>query len=133
MLLPGHRLAVLYELAEVDSAMEILGVRLKYQSVQATGSEEWLTLSVRYKTPKGEESALLTYPIGPEALKESPSDDTVFAACEAQTGMLLRESGYAGSSSYADVVDRLEAMGEPKENPCKEEFLYLVKQLARRS
>lgn len=128
----GHHLTVLYELVEADSELELPGGELKYQSAQTTGSEEWLTLQIRYKAPEGEESALLSCPVGPEALRETPSEDTAFAACVAQVGMLLRDSDYAGSADYGSVAEQMEALESLKGDPYKEEFLYLVKQLARR-
>lgn len=127
----GHRLTVLYELVEAGSGREVPGADLKYQDSSPTGSEDWLTLSLRYKDPDGEESRLLTYPVGDESLSHIPDPDAAFAACVAQTGMLLRSSCYAGTASYAAVAEQLEAI-DLAGDPYKEEFLYLVKQLSRK-
>lgn len=127
----GHRLTVLYELVETDSDREVPGGDLKYQTAQPTGSPEWLTLSVRYKEPQGEESRLLTYPIGPESLADAPDPDTAFAACVAQAGMLLRASSYAGTASYAAITEQLEAI-DLAGDPYKEEFLYLMKRCSQK-
>ena len=48
----------------------------------------------------------------------------------AQTGMLLRDSEYAGGSSYKAIAAELERVDGLHGDPYKEEFLYLVKRLA---
>lgn len=128
----GHRVTALYEVVPVDSPMEVPGADLKYQTATDTGSGEWLTVSIRYKQPDGDESALLEYPVGPEAVVEAPDEDTAFAACVAQFGMLLRDSAYAGTASYEAVAGQLEVLDCVEDDGYKEEFLYLVKQMARK-
>lgn len=125
----GHRVTALYEVAGVDSAMEIPGVELKYQESQDTGSGEWCTVSVRYKDPEGSESRLLSVPVEGEA--EALDGDAAFAACVAQVGMLLRDSEYAGTASYAGVLEQLEDIPGVGDDPYREEFRYLVQRLGR--
>lgn len=129
----GHRLTVLYELVENDSPMEVPEAELKYQTPVETGSDEWLTLRVRYKDPDGDESRELDWPVGSEALAEQADEDTAFAACVAQFGMLLRGSDYAGSATYEGVVQQLETLESIQGDGYKEELLYLVRQQARKS
>lgn len=129
----GHRVTVLYELASVDSPMEIPGAELKYQQSESTGNEEWLTLSVRYKAPDGDTSALLEYPVGDESRVDAPTADTAFAAAVAEFGMLLRESEYSGNATYHSVQAQLEALPGIQDDPYKDEFLYLVRQQARKA
>mgnify|MGYP001527541274 FL=1 len=50
----------------------------------------------------------------------------------AQFGMLLRDSAYAGSATYAGVAEQLESLPGLEDDAYQEEFLYLVKQLARK-
>lgn len=128
----GHRVTALYELALADSPMEVPGAELKYQTAQGTGSGEFLTVSVRYKEPGGDVSELREYPVGAEAVADKASEDTAFAGCVAQFGMLLRESEYAGTASYAGVLEQLEGLDGVAGDPYKEEFSYLVKQMARK-
>lgn len=125
----GHRVTALYEVAGVDSAMEIPGVELKYQESQDTGSGEWCTVSVRYKHPEGSESRLLSVSVEGEA--EALDGDAAFAACVAQVGMLLRDSEYAGTASYAGVLEQLEDIPGVGDDPYREEFRYLVQRLGR--
>ena len=105
----GHRVTVLYELVTVDSAMEIDAPELTYTATEATGSDEYLTVKVRYKQPDGDESILLTYPVGQSAYTDQPSDNFVFASAVAQYGMLLRGSQYSGTATYESVLAQLDS------------------------
>lgn len=131
----GHRLTVLYEIAGPNSPVDIPGVELKYQDGTATGSDEWCTVSVRYKEPEGTESKLLTYPVAGEdeldiRAKGLCTTDTAFAACVAQVGMLLRDSEYKGEATYAGVLEQLKSIQGLTDDPYKAEFLELVQALA---
>lgn len=125
----GHRVTALYEVVGVDSAMDVPGVELKYQSAQPTGSGEWCTVKIRYKTPDGEASRLLEYPVTarPEALDRN----TALAACVAQFGMLLQESAYKGTATYQGVLEQLEAIPGIHDDPYTDELCYLVGRMAR--
>ena len=112
--------------------MDIPGSDLSYQAASPTGSGDYFTLSVRYKAPDGEKSTLLEYPMGEEIAVETPSEDSAFAAGVAEFGMLLRDSAYAGSATYAGVAEQLESLPGLEDDAYQEEFLYLVKQLARK-
>ncbi|NLX83054.1 MAG: DUF3520 domain-containing protein [Clostridiales bacterium] len=128
----GHRLTVLYELVQADSEFDLGEASSKYQAAPeaAKVSPEWLTLSIRAKAPDGDESALYTYPL---ILGEDTADtaNLRFAAAIAQVGMLLRDSEWKGTSSYAGALDLLREEAGVTGDPYKEEFLYLVTLLAR--
>ena len=127
----GHRVTVLYELVEPGSDLEVPGVDLKYQTATPTGSDEWLTVSVRYKQPEGDTSKLLEYPVG-GARTDELSHDTLLAACVAQFGMLLRGSEYSGTATYESIAETLAALPGVAEDPYQSELLYLVQQQARK-
>lgn len=127
----GHRVTVLYELVEPGAELDIPGVDLKYQTVTPTGSDEWLTVSVRYKEPDGDTSKLLEYPVG-GARTDAISQDTLLAACVAQFGMLLRGSEYAGTATYQSIAETLATLPGVVEDPYQSELLYLVQQQARK-
>ncbi|NLV59458.1 MAG: VWA domain-containing protein [Clostridiales bacterium] len=128
----GHRVTVLYEIVPVESPMNIDDVPTKYQNTVVTGSEEWLTLSIRAKDPEGEDSKLYSYPVDQEAYQEKMSDNLRFAAAIAEFGMLLRDSKWKGSSGYDQVLELLRGTGSLMGDVYKEEFLYLVTQVQRR-
>ncbi len=125
----GHRVTALYELASVDSAMDIPGVDLKYQTSQPTDSGEWCTVKIRYKAPDGEESRLLEYPVAGEP--GQMGRNTALAACAAQFGMLLRDSAYKGTATYAGVLEQLEAIAGIHDDPYTDELCYLVRRMVR--
>lgn len=89
-------------------------------------TEEWFTLSVRYKKPAEDESNLLQYPIGYECYEEEPSDDFLFAAAVAEFGLLASHSEYLEDASVKNVKKTLKSIDLDDEY--KEEFLELVKE-----
>lgn len=121
----GHSVTVLYEIVPADGSEDS---SLKYQSGSLTDEaygNEWLTLSVRYKEPDGDKSKLLEYPITSDYYTLHPSDDFKFASCVTEFSMLLRDSEYAGRSSYGYVLDTLKSIKDKDEY--KEEFEDLVR------
>ena len=123
----GHSVTVVYEIIPCDNA-EVQEDNLRYQDTSLTdlalNSNEWLTLSVRYKEPEGDTSKLLEYPIGADHYTENPSEDFLFAAAVAEFSMLLRDSDYVGEGSYEQVLELLDDI-EPGDE-YKEEFYDLV-------
>ena len=126
----GHQITVLYELVPADSAMDIHAPESKYQSPASTGSDEWLTLSLRCKAPDGDESQLFSYIVA-EMATQAPSDNLRFASAVAEAGMLLRNSEHKANASYASILQRLRESASVTGDPYKEEFQYLVSLLAR--
>ncbi len=126
----GHRVTVLYEIIEPTGEEQ---ANLKYQTHESTGSDEYATVSVRAKAPDGDTSKLYAYPVGEESVYSEMPDDMAFAAAVAEVGMLLRDSQYAGTSSYAGALAQIERIAGVRDDPYKDEFLYLIKRLARAS
>ena len=136
----GHSVTVLYELILKDqltsvSEEEIEGLKYKEnykEELEAAGgsdskaiSEEWLTLSIRYKKPAEDESSLLQYPMGFESYEYNPHEDFVFAAAVAEFGLLASDSSYQGDASVKEVKSALKSIDLNDEY--KEEFYELVK------
>ncbi|HSK68144.1 MAG TPA: von Willebrand factor type A domain-containing protein, partial [Candidatus Limnocylindria bacterium] len=129
----GHRLTVLYEIVPIDSAFDFGETGSKYtQPAQAPAEGELLTLSIRAKEPDGDVSKLYEYPLQP-GVSETMSDNVRFAAAVAQAGMLLRDSEWKGTATYANTLDLLRGSQSISGDPLKEEFLYLVTLLERAS
>jgi hypothetical protein len=75
---------------------------LKYQQPAnlsaSAGSDEAMTVKLRYKEPDGATSSLLSVVVGNHP---STSPALGFAAAVAEFGMVLRDSEFKGASSYA--------------------------------
>lgn len=104
---------------------------LRYQKATlsdiATTSNEWMTLSIRYKQPAGEKSELLTYPISKECYTKTPTGDTLFAAYVAECGMILNRSPHIGKLSITDVVKQVSKLNLRDEY--QKEFADLIEML----
>ncbi len=128
----GHRVTALYEIVPVDSEFDIGTAESRYTSAQtAEAGSEWLTVSVRAKAPEGDTSTLYTYPLTAEAAAAPATENLRFAAAVAETAMVLRDSPYRGTASYADALALLRGCDSVLGDSYKEEFLYLVTLLNR--
>ncbi len=127
----GHRLTVLYEIVPVGSDFDFGETGSKYTQPQDAPAEgELLTLSIRAKAPDGDESTLYTYPLE-AGVSGAMSDNIRFAAAVAQAGMLLRDSEWKGTATYASTLELLRSAASVNGDPLMEEFLYLVTLLER--
>ena len=127
----GHRMTALYEIVPIDSQMAIDEIETKYQTTAGTDSAEWLTVNLRCKAPDGDTSTLYSYPVDETAYVAEMSDNMRFASAVAETGMLLRDSEFKGTASYAEVLERLRGTKSVTGDVYKEEFQYLVTKLGR--
>ena len=128
----GHAMTVMYEIKLADEDDDNSEEpELKYQKADLTrygnGTDEWMTVSVRYKEPEEDESKLISFPISKECYTRNPNCDTLFAAYVAECGMILNESEYIGRLDMGDVVKQVGKLNLDDEY--KEEFLQLIKQL----
>lgn len=123
----GHSVTVLYELVLKDGYGNG-SKKYKYQgneNVDVTDiSDEFLTVSVRYKEPAEDESKLLEYPIGKEVYRKAASNDFRFASAVAEFGMILRNSEYLADGDLHQVRSILEDTGLNDEY--KQEFAQIV-------
>jgi Ca-activated chloride channel homolog len=105
----GHAVTAIYEI--IPAGVEVPSSKvddLKYQpgppSTAAAG--ELLTIKVRYKTPDGTTSKLLSRSVPASSARASlasTSTDYRWAAAIAGFGMMLRESPYRGNLSWQQV------------------------------
>lgn len=128
----GQTVTVLYEVVTTDSDYEIPEVESRYADEEAagSGSDELLTVSIRYKEPEEDQSQLITCPVTMDMYSDEIDDDTSWAAGVAQFAMLLRDSEYAGSSSYQDIYDRLKTDPKVMNDDFRAEFLYILGKVA---
>jgi Ca-activated chloride channel family protein len=131
----GHTITALYEIVPVvaKEKPELPAVdALKYQKpselTDAADSDELLTLKLRYKSPEGEKSTLLSEPVDDSTeLFGKVSDDFKFAAAVASFGMLLRGSEYAGDATLDSVLEIATDGAKVDKGGYRKEFLEIVK------
>ena len=104
----GHSVTALYEIIRTEERLDVPlpGVSpLRYQRPASprARSDELLHVSLRYKQPDGERSALITHPVRAGG-REQPSESMRFASAVAGFGMLLRNSPNAGTLTWPQVV-----------------------------
>ena len=133
----GHSVTALYEIIRTEERLDVPlpGVSpLRYQRppTPRRGSGELLHVSLRYKQPDGERSALLTHPVTANGSgRRQPSESMRFASAVAGFGMLLRNSPNAGSLAWPDVIAM--ARGAQGEDPdgYRADFIRLAEIAAR--
>lgn len=138
----GHSVTALYEIILKDSLgtgmskkeIEDLKYSKEYKkefdgpsSDSSAKKEEWLTVSIRYKKPAGNNSLVLDYPVGYGSYTSAPTDDFIFAAAVAEFGLLLSHSQYPEDASIYHVEKALKNINLTDEY--KQEFLELVQMI----
>ncbi len=130
----GHTVVALYEIIPAGSEDEIV---LKYQQPKEDAahtdvkiSDDFATVSVRYKEPGKNRSQLESYVVGEEDWSRNPSDDFIFASLAAEFAMILSDSPNKGDATLEGILDEYEMLDIDDEY--KDEFYYMVKMLAKR-
>lgn len=127
----GHSVTAIYEIIPAGSGETVPGVdELKYQKQKqkAGPQDELLTLKLRYKLPQSAQSKLLTHIVKPDLQPlDQASADCRFSIAVAEFGMLLRESGFKGTSSFAHVLELAQSAKGSDVNGYRAEFIELVK------
>jgi Ca-activated chloride channel family protein len=129
----GHTVTALYEIIPrgVESDLFQPASGLKYQRTQTTdaaGSDELMTVKLRYKKPSEDTSILLSTVINNANGKwENTSENFRFSAAVAEFGMLLRDSELKGTASYNQVVSMANGAKGKDEEGYRSEFVQLVR------
>lgn len=127
----GHTVLALYEIIPTGSRDEM---SLKYQdggnNQNIRYSDEFATVSVRYKEPGKNQSKLKSYVVDEEDFTKAPSDDFVFASLAAEFAMILSVSPHKGTATLEGIIDEYSKLDIHDEY--KEEFYYLVRMMAKR-
>ncbi len=128
----GHTVTALYELILTGASTDARDVdELRYQRMVAkaeAGSNEALTLKIRYKEPGADVSKEMVRAVQCVSRSfERASEDLRFAASVAQFGLLLRQSTFKGAANYDDVVRAAELARGPDAEGYRSEFVFLVK------
>ena len=127
----GHQVVALYEIIPTGSAKAI---NLKYQSgeqkQEGDYSDEFATVSVRYKEPESDKSQLFSVVVDTESLTDNPSEDFRFASSVAEFALILTDSDNKGTANFDDILDTYEELENTDEY--KDEFYSLVETLEER-
>ena len=129
----GHTVTALYEVVPAGQKIENPGVdELKYarpsEEASGTGSDELMTVKLRYKEPDGDVSKPLNFGVvDTSAAYANASADFKFAAAVASFGMLLRDSPHKGEATFAAVRELAEASRGADPSGYRAEFLELVR------
>lgn len=128
----GHTVVALYELVPAGSEED---VPLKYQkkeeqtpAAKDVFEDEYATVSVRYKEPGGSTAKEFSFAADKKFYTERPNDDFKFASAVAEFALVLSDSSEKQDASLEQVLDICQ--GISKKDEYKNEFYYLVKQLA---
>jgi len=128
----GHSVTVFYELIPAGMASgEGLVDPLRYSESVSTGSDDLMTVKIRYKAPSGGESKLVEHAVGASTLKKGVSDSFVFASAIAEFGLIVTDSSFRGNSSITNVVSRANASIGEDSFGLRTEFLGLVEKYGR--
>jgi len=126
----GHQVTALYEIVPAGVKIDLPGVDpLKYQTAAkpAGGTDEWLTVKMRYKHPESDTSKELVRAMPGSLGAGEMASDFRFAAAVAEFGLCLRDSPYKGNATLADALDRAERSLTPDPNGHRTEFVKLVR------
>jgi Ca-activated chloride channel family protein len=127
----GHHVTALYELVPASNDRGVLGLasRDAGKPARATGGgAESFTVRVRYKKPDEDKSRLIEQPAidrGSDFVQAS--DDLKFAAAVAGFGMMLRDSPYRGTLTYAGVLEIAQPTLARDPSGYRREFVELVR------
>lgn len=139
----GHTVTALYEIVPAGNKVSLPAVDpLKYQPAdnasqpqKVEGSDELLTVKLRYKAPDGDTSTPLAFPLVDDGAPfGKASADFKFAAAVAGFGMLLRDSEHKQGLTLEAVREIAEESLGADSSGYRAEFLNLVvraKELAR--
>lgn len=130
----GHTVTAFYEVIPTGVKNEYVGKvdDLKYQKKaeakvpsKSTGSNELLTVKLRYKAPDGDTSKKIELPFV-DNKSNNVSSDFRFASAVAMFGQLLRDSDFKGNASYDKVIHLAKQGLNNDERGYRREFVRLV-------
>ncbi len=127
----GHTVTAMYEVVPAGVKIDLPGVDpLKYQEPARPaerGSDEWLTVKLRYKAPDGDTSKEMIHPMPATDFVTEMPPDFRFAAAVAEFAMVLRDTKEKGASSYDRVIAAAETSLGDDSGGHRKEFVELVR------
>ncbi len=104
---PDAQFTVAYEIVRADSDFEVPASDLKYQETKPTGSNEWLTCTLRYRSFADEQYHEQNTTVDEGNWTKDPGSDWNLQAAIIELGMLMRDSEFKGTSSFEKINDLL--------------------------
>ena len=129
----GHTVTALYEITLAGSGAELTApLRYGRQKAKPQGGldNEFATISIRYKKPDAESSALIARHVTSANAFENADDaprDVRFVAAVAAFGQLLRGGRYTGNYGYDEVISVAQAAKGEDPFGYRAEFIGLVR------
>ncbi|HEX2309251.1 MAG TPA: YfbK domain-containing protein, partial [Vicinamibacterales bacterium] len=126
----GHTVTALYELVPPGEPVPAASAvdPLKYQdtprAAPAAGSDELMTVKLRYKEPDASSSERISAVVRDRT--GEPTATLGFAAAVAQFGMLLRDSEFKGTATWSSVQQQARRYGRDDPDGYRAEFIRLV-------
>ena len=128
----GHTVTAFYEVIPTGIKNEYVGKidDLKYQkkekvTVKPTGSNDLLTVKLRYKAPDKDVSKKMELPFV-DNKGNNVSSDFRFASAVGMFGQLLRDSDFKGNASYDKVINLAKQGLNNDDKGYRREFIRLV-------
>jgi Ca-activated chloride channel homolog len=130
----GHSVTALYEIIPtgIQPQVKLPSIDdLKYQKplgeAIASNTSDMMQVKLRYKSPTGSTSQLITHTIAAAAKPlESASSEMQFATSVAMFGLLLRDSEFKGQASVTDVLKLANRSRGEDAAGYRSEFIRLV-------
>ena len=130
----GHSVTAIYEITPVGSSSGLVD-ELRYgagseKAAEASASNEYAFLKIRYKLPDSDTSTLITTPIGREAQYQefaAVSADMRFAAAVAAFGQLLRDDPFVKELNYDQLIEIARQARGDDEFGYRTEFINLIR------
>ena len=106
----GDSVTIVYEIVPADSEKKINGSNLKYQTSANSGSNDWLTVSVRYKDHGKKTSNLVEYIVDENNFTEEASDNWKFVSNVVGFGLIINNSEYKEDLTIEQIIDGLDEL-----------------------
>jgi len=128
----GHNVTAFFEIKPAGMAnTDGLVDPPRYSSIVTTGSDDFMTVRIRYKDPGESQSKLTEHVVGQNAYTENVSENFMFASAVVEFGLIVTDSTYRANSSIESVLSRAgNSLGEDRFK-LRAEFLDLVERYAR--
>jgi Ca-activated chloride channel family protein len=124
----GHTVTAIYEIVPADNKPDVIQKDIAYNiqnQVGTTFSGDLMTLKLRYKPVKGNQSSRLLEHKVPVQL-QAPDNNMLQAATVAEFGLLLRNSRFKGAATYAHALAQAELLVKNNPDPYRIELRDLI-------